>query len=202
MTGPTYAAGRPRAAAAEDWHLYYLRPPGLRVSYRRDRLPSGVEVKSGASGCAAPQSVQPSCARYHRARCLPPAPTPDWELDRLRCEPRAVLEPIASTANGGLTGLQRTCGFDKSAASRRWKSARARGHLKHLETVRGRPARIVLSDPLPNDVALLPAVEALTNHCTVDRVAEDNDLPSARGRAMTADGVRDLSTRLGRGGMT
>jgi len=61
--------------------------------------------------------------------------------------------------------------IDKSAASRRWKRAEAGGYLKNLETARGKPARIVLADPLPDDVEVLPRVEEL-GCCTVAGVAE------------------------------
>ena len=59
---------------------------------------------------------------------------------------------------------------DKSVASRRWNAAKAGGHLKNLETGRGKPARIVLADPLPDDVAVLPSPERLRDRCTVARV--------------------------------
>src|SRR5262249_39747549 len=58
-----------------------------------------------------------------------------------------------------------------SAASRRWKSARARGHLRNLETGRGKPARIVLADPLPDDIDVLPTVELLLQASDSDNQA-------------------------------
>jgi len=47
-------------------------------------------------------------------------------------------------------------GLDKSAASRRLRDATERGYIVNLETRRGRPARIVLGDPMPEMVKLLP----------------------------------------------
>src|ERR1700751_171266 len=46
--------------------------------------------------------------------------------------------------------------LDKSAASRRLRQATELGYLVNLETRRDRPARIVLGDPMPEMVKLLP----------------------------------------------
>jgi hypothetical protein len=51
--------------------------------------------------------------------------------------------------------------LDPSAAGRRLQSASAKGYLRNLETSRGRPARWVLGDPLPEDVEILPTVDTL-----------------------------------------
>lgn len=56
--------------------------------------------------------------------------------------------------------------LDKSAALRRVRNAIDRGHLKNLEDRRGRPARIVLDEPLPEDLEILPTVDRLRG-CTV-----------------------------------
>jgi hypothetical protein len=93
-----------------------------------------------------------------------------------------------------LAQLARALELDKAAASRRWQNARSRGYLKNLETRRGRPARIVLADPLPEDVPILPTPEALIDRCAVDRVqGEDQTPPPER----DLDG---LSVRPGRPG--
>jgi urease gamma subunit len=55
--------------------------------------------------------------------------------------------------------------LDKSAALRRVRAAIDRGHLKNLEDRRGRPARIVLGDPLSGEVEVLPSAERLQG-CT------------------------------------
>ncbi len=57
--------------------------------------------------------------------------------------------------------------LDKSAASRRVRSATEQGYLKNLEDRRGKPARLVPGDPLPEDLRILPAREAL-HRCTTD----------------------------------
>jgi hypothetical protein len=46
------------------------------------------------------------------------------------------------------------------------RNAINRGHLKNLEDRRGRPARIVLDEPLPEDLEILPTVDRLRG-CTV-----------------------------------
>lgn len=46
--------------------------------------------------------------------------------------------------------------LDKSTVTRRVKTARDRGYLKNEETKRGQPLKIVIGDPLPNDIEILP----------------------------------------------
>ena len=53
-----------------------------------------------------------------------------------------------------------------SAASRRVRMALERGYLKNLEEKRGRPLRLVLSEPLPEEQTILPEPERL-HGCTV-----------------------------------
>jgi hypothetical protein len=60
--------------------------------------------------------------------------------------------------------------IDKAAASRRVRSAIGRGYLENLEESRGKPARLVLGEKMPEDQAILPAPEELEveSGCTVD----------------------------------
>ena len=51
------------------------------------------------------------------------------------------------------------------------RAAIDRGYIKNLEDRRGRPARLVLGDPLPDDVEILPSVERL-HGCTVAGIQE------------------------------
>lgn len=68
--------------------------------------------------------------------------------------------------------------LDKSAVSRRWSVARDRGYLKNLEERRGRPAQIVVGEPLPEEVEILPPPERLAEECcTVARVFEGRPSP-------------------------
>ena len=82
-----------------------------------------------------------------------------------------VVAALAGEEGISLGKLAGALEVDRSVASRRWNNARGRGYLKNLETQRGKPARIVVADPLPEDVEILPTVEALTDRCTVARVA-------------------------------
>lgn len=92
--------------------------------------------------------------------------------------PPIVRETVRAVAEAGvdeglsLAKLAQALEIDKGAASRRWQGAKAAGYLKNLEDKRGKPARIVLADPLPDDVEVLPAPERLVARCSVDRVEE------------------------------
>ena len=57
--------------------------------------------------------------------------------------------------------VARELGLDPSAASRRVRAALSAGYLSNQETRRGRPARLVLGEPLPEDRPLLPTPEEL-----------------------------------------
>ena len=62
--------------------------------------------------------------------------------------------------------------IDKSAASRRVKTAIGRGYIKNLEDRKGHPARLVIGEDMPEDCEILPAAEDLEGErsgCTVDR---------------------------------
>jgi hypothetical protein len=78
---------------------------------------------------------------------------------------RETVETVESlTAGRGETTVQAVADrlkLDKSAALRRVQVAVQRGYLKNLEEKRGRPARLVLGDPLPAEVTILPTVDDL-----------------------------------------
>jgi hypothetical protein len=57
--------------------------------------------------------------------------------------------------------------LDKSAAHRRVQTALKKGYLRNLEEKPGRPARLVIGDPMPEDVLVLPDVESLQKGCRV-----------------------------------
>jgi hypothetical protein len=60
-----------------------------------------------------------------------------------------------------VTQLAAELSIDKSSASRRVADATSSGYLVNLEDRRGHLGRLVLGDPLPEDVVVLPEVEAL-----------------------------------------
>lgn len=65
-----------------------------------------------------------------------------------------------------IAALAQELELDKSAAWRRVRSAIDRGYLKNLEDRKGRPARLVPGDALPDDIEILPSPERLQG-CTV-----------------------------------
>jgi hypothetical protein len=69
-------------------------------------------------------------------------------------------------------GVAEELNIDKAAASRRVRAAVDRGYLKNLEDRQGRPARLVVGEPMPEDIEILPTAENLKeglSGCAVDR---------------------------------
>lgn len=74
-----------------------------------------------------------------------------------------------------VTQLAEYLKLDKGATSRRVKVCIYHGYLENLETAKGRPARLVLGDALPDDHGILPSPDKLAakltevlHRCTVD----------------------------------
>lgn len=90
----------------------------------------------------------------------------------------AVQELTSDGAEAMVLAIGTRLGLDKSAASRRVRVAIDRGFLRNLEERRGRPHRIVLGDPLPDDETILPAVSDLErlHGCTVSE-GDTQDAP-------------------------
>jgi hypothetical protein len=103
--------------------------------------------------------------------------------------PAAVRETVGAVAaiaddhpeGVSLTRLAQVLSIDKGAASRRWRRAKQAGYLANLEEKQGKPLRIVLAAPLPEDVELLPSVEQLGDRCTVDGNPEGIEDPPSPG---------------------
>lgn len=66
--------------------------------------------------------------------------------------------------------------IDKSAASRRVRTAVDAGYLQNLETKKGRPARLMLGESLPEQQTILPSVEKL-KCCSVDAGSTGMSIP-------------------------
>ena len=64
-----------------------------------------------------------------------------------------------------LTQIAAELKLDKSAASRRVRSAANKGFVENSETRKGRPGRYLLGEPLPDDVVVLPEVEEVLQRC-------------------------------------
>jgi hypothetical protein len=93
-------------------------------------------------------------------------------------ETRETVETVAALQadheNGvPLPAVANTLSLDKSVVSRRWRVARDGGYLVNLEERRGRPARLIIGEPLPDETPILPTPEALAEGCcTVARPPE------------------------------
>jgi hypothetical protein len=100
--------------------------------------------------------------------------------------PATVRESVATVADlvvqhpdgVGLSELGRVLKLDKSAVSRRARSAASRGYLLNREDKRGKPARYVLGEPLPDELELLPSVDTVRDRCTVAGVSGGNKTPA------------------------
>ena len=82
--------------------------------------------------------------------------------------PRTMRETVAAVGaeveiepETSYSKVARRLNLDKSAGKRRVDAAIAKGYVRNNETGRGKPARLVLGDPLPSDVIVLPTVEAV-----------------------------------------
>ncbi len=95
----------------------------------------------------------------------------------VRPEVRETVTAVADLLRQGETEVRQSdllsrLKLDKSAISRRVADALQRGYLRNLEDKKGRPARLVLGDPLPDELDVLPTPERLRG-CTV--VAGDKE---------------------------
>jgi hypothetical protein len=73
--------------------------------------------------------------------------------------------------------LAQKLGLDTSATLRRARRAIDKGYLKNLEDKKGRKARLVLDDPLPDNVDVLPSAERLAEGCRVAADFEGEYIP-------------------------
>ncbi len=90
---------------------------------------------------------------------------------------RETVETIERLIAGGTSEisqaeLAKALNLDRGATSRRVATAINRGYVKNLEERKGRPARLVLGDPMPEEIDVLSAPEALSDallhRCSVD----------------------------------
>lgn len=92
----------------------------------------------------------------------------------VRATVRATAEVLAGKDPDATVNVQQVAAkldLDKSAAYRRVQICIREGYLVNLEDRRGRPARLTLGAPLPDDEVLLPTVEDVSG-CTVARSPE------------------------------
>jgi hypothetical protein len=90
-----------------------------------------------------------------------------------------------------ITKVAKALGIDRSAASRRVAVAVADEYLNNLEEREGRPARLVIGDPLPEDETILPTPEKLKEKIS-------SSYPSftrARAHAFTEEDIEAMTIR-------
>ncbi len=93
------------------------------------------------------------------------------------------LAPRGSDAELTLAQIARELKLDKTAVSRRVAHGVTLGYLANREDRKGRPARIVVGEPMPADLEILPDPSELEeapgpgDRCTVAGVSEGGDPP-------------------------
>ncbi len=92
------------------------------------------------------------------------------------------------TVNAVATRLE----LDKSAAYRRVQSSEKRGYLRNLEERKGRPARLVIGDAMPEDVTVLPTRDDLETACNL----QPSRAPAATMQSQTDSRVLDSGCRV------
>lgn len=83
-------------------------------------------------------------------------------------EIRFPSEAGATSQSVAGTQVADRLGIDKSSAQRRIKQAVAAGYLVNLEERKGRPYKLILGNPMPEDIEILPTPERLQG-CMIDQ---------------------------------
>lgn len=108
-------------------------------------------------------------------------------VGRRRCPSLAPTHP----AGVSLGILAKTLKLDRSTVQRRVAVAVSDGYLVNQETAKGKPARLIVGDPMSDQVALLPEPSALAGRCSVagDSTGVEIPPPPAALGIEVADGV-------------
>jgi len=80
----------------------------------------------------------------------------------------AAVEACAGVGEISLAALAQKMKLDKSAVHHRVRKAIERGFLVNREEKRGMPARIATTDPLADEIEILPAPDVLGDRCSVE----------------------------------
>lgn len=87
----------------------------------------------------------------------------------------AVVRLVGGKAEGvTVNAVAAELKLDKSAASRRVRAALELGYLQNEEERKGRPAKLLAGEPLPEETEVLPAPELLEDH---GEALEDEEAP-------------------------
>ena len=110
----------------------------------------------------------------------------------------AAVAELENTHTGGVTvrTVAERLRIDKSAASRRCRKAIDRSYLQNLEERRGKPYKLTVDQPMPEDRMILPEPEQLMGYsedrgCTVAPVSEGSNPPAL---LSTDQPVENIST--------
>jgi hypothetical protein len=107
-----------------------------------------------------------------------------------------AVRRLADGSNGGvpLSTLAAALGLDKSAASRRVREAVQRGYLLNQEDRKGRPARLVIGDPMSEELGILPAPDLVKAKCcsVALPLGKIESTPSAEGTGGKGEGAEDF----------
>ena len=97
---------------------------------------------------------------------------------------RQTVDVVEELQNEGMAEvsnavLAKKLNLDKGATSRRVRQAKQRGFLKNLEDKKGKPARLVIGDPMPEDLDVLPKPDTLEEvlHCCTANGGDRDPLP-------------------------
>lgn len=92
----------------------------------------------------------------------------------------ATVREFATDAGVSITLLAKVLSLDKATVSRRVRVAMAEGYLRNLETRRGQPAMVVIGEPLPVEMEILPTSEQVAkalSRCSVAGETEGVEAP-------------------------
>jgi hypothetical protein len=92
------------------------------------------------------------------------------------------LLPATEHQEVTVAAIAKALGVDKASALRRVRVAIDRGYLKNREDRRGRPARLVMGDDMPDQVDILPTVAAVA-----ERLQAECNPPPDRGCTVAGD---------------
>lgn len=111
---------------------------------------------------------------------------------------RATVEMVRDTIGAGqesvsISELSTKLGLHKSTVTRRVRDACADGYLRNQEDRRGRPARLILGDPLPDEGHVLPSpkdvgLEKICSDIPSETVQHCNAANGQMGLATAIDG--------------
>jgi hypothetical protein len=113
----------------------------------------------------------------------------DWMAEEVNAqakpEVREVVELVRRLLADGRKEVRQVdldLKLDKSATSRRVNMALTAGFLRNLEPKKGRPARLVLGEPLPEEIEILPSPDRLRDRLRGCAVEEGVSFSELRGK--------------------